>query len=224
MRIIGPLPALCFGILLLFPLGFTWAFYNIAVYYFTQQTPATYFLVIAGSFLMFFFSLLGVYRIFIAFCPTPEGDLPIGSRGEFYWMISIAFWIVFFNLIVVNQVVPIPLTRIFYKILGAQVGKDTYFSGIIMDPHFTTFGSRVVLGLGAIIVPHVIEGNRLAHFKVQLGDNVTIGGRTIILAGTKIGAGSIIGAMSLVPKGTVIGENEMWAGVPVRFIKKLTKA
>lgn len=221
MRVIGPLPAICAGALLLLPLGLTWGFYTFVSSWLVEQNPANFFLIIVGSCFVFFLGLLGVYRLFISCCPIPEGDLQVGSRGEFYWMVSVVFWIFFFNLFVTTCIIPIPLTRIFYKILGARVGKHTYFSGTILDPQFTTFGAHVILGLGAIIIPHVMEGKRLAHLKVQVGDNVTIGARSIILGGTIIGSGSIVGAMSLVPKGTVIGDNELWTGIPAKFIRKI---
>lgn len=221
MRLIGPLPTICFGTLLSIPVSLTWAFYAFASSWFVEPTPMNFFMIIAGCCFTFFFGLLCVYRFFISCCPIPEGDLQEGSRGEFYWMISAAFWVLFLNLIVVNHIVPVPMTRILYKILGARVGKNTYFSGTVLDPQFTTFGSNVVVGLGSIIIPHVIEGKRLAHFQVQVGDNVTIGAQTTILAGTKIGSGSMVGAMSLVPKNTVIGDYELWAGVPAKFIRKL---
>jgi acetyltransferase-like isoleucine patch superfamily enzyme len=105
--------------------------------------------------------------------------------------------------------------------LGCRIGKDTFFSGIVLDPHFVSFGSRSVVGLQAIIIPHIIEGDRLAHFRIEVGDDVTIGADSIILAGVKIGSGSIVGAKSLVSKDTIIGNNELWMGTPARFVKLL---
>lgn len=121
--------------------------------------------------------------------PIPEGDLGVGSRGELIWMISTLFWLFFFNQFVIYHMVPVPMTGLLYRVMGCRVGKNTYFSGIVLDPHFASFGERVTV---------------------------------TILAGSKIGAGSIVGAMSLAPKGTIIGENELWAGVPAKFIRKLS--
>ncbi|NJN24878.1 MAG: acyltransferase [Cyclobacteriaceae bacterium] len=53
---------------------------------------------------------------------------------------------------------------------------------------------------------------------ITIGDNVFIGGFSIILKGTIIGNGAIIGAGSVV-SGT-IPAGEIWAGNPARFIKK----
>jgi acetyltransferase-like isoleucine patch superfamily enzyme len=56
--------------------------------------------------------------------------------------------------------------------------------------------------------------------KVTLSDNVFIGAHTTILKGVTIGKNSIIGACSLIGKD--VPENEIWAGNPAQFIKKIS--
>lgn len=54
---------------------------------------------------------------------------------------------------------------------------------------------------------------------IKIGDHVWIGANSIILKGVKIGDRSVIGAGSVVTKD--IPEDEIWAGNPARFVKKI---
>ena len=54
---------------------------------------------------------------------------------------------------------------------------------------------------------------------ITLSDNVFVGAHTIILKGVTIGQNSIIWAGSVVTKS--IPANEIWGGVPAKFIRKI---
>ena len=55
---------------------------------------------------------------------------------------------------------------------------------------------------------------------IEIGDNVWIGARAIILKGVTIGAGSVVAAGSVVTKD--VGPGELVAGSPARYIKDVT--
>lgn len=72
--------------------------------------------------------------------------------------------------------------------------------------------------------PHLIFSsvtrNRLNPSKsIFIGDHVWLGQNALLLKGTRIDSGSIVGAMSVV-SGKKIPSNQIWAGNPVRFIKR----
>lgn len=54
--------------------------------------------------------------------------------------------------------------------------------------------------------------------KIKIGNNVFLGANTVITKSVTIGDNVIVGAGSIVTKD--IPSNEIWAGVPARFIKK----
>lgn len=55
---------------------------------------------------------------------------------------------------------------------------------------------------------------------IHIKESAFIGGSTIILKGVTIGKNSVIGAGSVVSRN--VPDNEIWAGNPAQFIKKLT--
>ena len=63
------------------------------------------------------------------------------------------------------------------------------------------------------------DKNNAKKAKVIIEDNVFIGSHTTILKGVTIGKNSVIGACSVVTKN--IPKNEVWAGNPISFIKKI---
>lgn len=75
---------------------------------------------------------------------------------------------------------------------------------------------------------HSINSNERIHLDdkgiktapILIDVNVFVGANTIILKGVKIGKNAVIGAGSIVTKD--IPHNEIWAGNPAKFIKKIT--
>lgn len=173
-----------------------------------------------SGFVLVYISLVLVFRAFIALFPLPEGDIPVGSTLEFRYHVYLLFFLIVFYPVMFSMILPVPLMRVFYQFLGARLGANTYPGGVLMDPPFVEIGSNSIVGQGALIVPHVIEGERLAHQWVRIGNNVTIGARSIVLSGCLVGDGAVIAVGAVLSKGSVVGPGEIWGGVPARRIKR----
>ncbi len=104
-------------------------------------------------------------------------------------------------------------------------------SAIICN-HQVTIGNNVVIGGNVAIYDtdfhsldaaqrsnHEIDRMNTRWAPVTIGDNVFIGAHSTILKGVTVGEKSIIGACSLVAKD--IPANEIWAGNPAVFIRKV---
>lgn len=85
-----------------------------------------------------------------------------------------------------------------------------------MDPPLTRVGANTLIGHDAVVYAHVIEGERLGFYPIQIGSGVTIGAHAIIMPGVSIGDGAIISSGAVVTKGQVVGANEIWGGVPAK--------
>lgn len=172
----------------------------------------------AALFLLYFYGVL-VYRIFLLVMPLREGDIAPGSSQELVYHVYVLFYLILFNSLIRGGIIPIPVMRMIYLALGARLGSNTYSSGIIYDPLFVQIGANSVVGETALLVPHVIEGSRLGHYPIVIGDNVTVGAHSVILSSVTIGDNAIVAANSLVSKGTRIGSGEVWGGSPARRLK-----
>ncbi|GGH72976.1 acetyltransferase-like isoleucine patch superfamily enzyme [Filimonas zeae] len=103
-------------------------------------------------------------------------------------------------------------------------GTTIYCANAITIGHHVNFGGNVCIW-DTDFHPLGFEDRR-AHVEssintvpVTIGDDVFVGANTLILKGVTIGHRSVIGAGSVVTKS--IPDDEVWAGNPARFIKKM---
>ena len=167
--------------------------------------------------LLYAYSLL-LFRLYLWAFPLHEGEIAPRSRQEFIYHVYLLFFLILFYPVLRSGFMPVPLMRLFLQALGAKMGSNTYSSGIILDPIFVELGDNTLVGQYALIVPHVIEGERLAHHRIRIGSNVTIGAGAIVLTGVTIGDNAIVSTGAVVTKGVLIGPGEIWGGVPAKKI------
>jgi acetyltransferase-like isoleucine patch superfamily enzyme len=107
-----------------------------------------------------------------------------------------------------------------------RIGENTGMSNtVIASASSVTIGRNVAIGAGTKIFdtdfhgvhPEDRFGTRPTK-PVVIEDDVFIGGNVTILKGVTVGRASVIGAGAVVAKN--IPPGEIWAGNPVRFIKK----
>ena len=85
------------------------------------------------------------------------------------------------------------------------------------------FGPRVCIFTAGHPIDPVIRNSKLEYGKeVHIGDNVWIGGNTVINPGVTIGNNVVIGSGSVVTKN--IPDNVVAAGSPCRVIRAITDA
>ena len=115
--------------------------------------------------------------------------------------------------------------------IGNNVGMS---SSAIICKYIINIGDNVTIGGNTVIYDtdfhslNPLDRQNKTHDKLNakklpviIQNNVFIGAHTTILKGVTIGENSIIGACSLVSKS--IPANEIWAGNPAIFLKKLNE-
>jgi hypothetical protein len=218
MRKIGAVEILLFLALLLLILGLTWL---TAAWLFHYLPPGDFrgiLSVASGIFLLYAYALL-VYRSFLSVMPLKEGEIAPGSKDEVGYHVYLLFYLILFYPLMRGGFIPVPLMRLIYQALGARLGENTYSSGIILDPPLVDIGANTIVGQYALLVPHVIEGERLAHYRIRIGNNVTIGAHAVVLSGVTIGDNAIVATGAIVSKNSRIEANEVWGGIPARRLR-----
>ncbi|WP_374338990.1 DapH/DapD/GlmU-related protein [Methyloversatilis sp.] len=221
MRKISVLQILVFNLLLLLCFGLTWGLYKLAVAPWIYAATAEYrpLATVLLFAVLFFCVSVCVHRLFLALFPLRPGEVAQGSGQEFVYHVYILFYLLVFYPVLRSGIPPAPIMRLLYQALGAKLGGNTYSQGLIHDPMFVTIGENSTVGQSALIIPHQIEGNKLAHLPITMGNHVTIGANAVILPGVRIGNHAMVATGAVVPKETVIGDHEVWGGVPAKRIR-----
>lgn len=168
--------------------------------------------------LSFYLYSILTFRVLLGLFPIREGEIKKESKQEFIFHVYLLFNLIVFYPLTRCGGMPIPLFRIFYLALGAKLGKNTYCTGIIFDPLFVSIGDNTLIGQYGLVIQLIVEKERLAHYPISIGTNVTIGANASVFAGVAIGDDVIIAAGSVIKKGTTISDGEVWGGVPAKKI------
>lgn len=111
---------------------------------------------------------------------------------------------------------------------GVIVGEKSHFvdhPNFGSEPYLVTIGEHVLISFGCAFITHdgavntakgITGRNDLWKYgKINIGNNVSIGARSVIMPSVNIGDNSIVGACSLVTKS--IPSGEVWGGTQHTF-------
>lgn len=108
---------------------------------------------------------------------------------------------------------PMPFSSLkvfFYRLFGAKIGVNVYIGPAvyldIIKPRLITIGNNVMLGMGTSMVIHERTMKTLTVGRIEIKDNVTIGGITLIRPGVTISDNAEVDAMLNVTKNVMKGE------------------
>ncbi|MCX7738331.1 MAG: gamma carbonic anhydrase family protein [Hydrogenothermaceae bacterium] len=118
-----------------------------------------------------------------------------------------------------------------------EIGRDcsVWYNVVIRgDVNFIRIGDRTNIQDGTIIhvdhkkYPTIIGSNVTIGHKIMvhactIEDSCLIGMSSTIMDGVVVGKQSIVGAGALVTPNKTIEPQSLWAGVPARFVRKLTE-
>ncbi|BDS06165.1 hypothetical protein NT6N_12050 [Oceaniferula spumae] len=126
---------------------------------------------------------------------TGHTHSPIGSRAFFFWWATMQCQMLFGRLPILEEMLRLVpgLYSLWLRLWGSQIGRLTFWAPgtVILDRGFLHLGDDVVLGAGVRFNPHVIRKNKAGEPELQLapirlGDRVSVGGYSLLTAGTVI--------------------------------------
>ena len=162
--------------------------------------------------------------------PLREGTYSYARhpRETYLWTLQAFLCVTNLILFYENALLPPPLRKLFYQLLGSRMGKGIIsIGGRLSDPYLVTLEETVIIGEEALLIPHALaideSGDILVLGKIEVKQGAIIGARTTIMPGVIIGERSMVKAMSLVTMNTKIPPNEVWAGIPARKVKDILR-
>ena len=182
-------------------------------------------ILISLCFFTFGITLLLIVSLILRIFPLKpkEGIYKLGSYQSIKWGVCGAF-LRLVNLTFLDFVTPSFINVIYFKIIGAKIGKNVQLNTInINDPWLLEIGDGSVIGGGSSINCHTVEGGKLILEKVKIGQKCTIGAQSLVWPGCIVGNRSILATKSVLKKRTIIGEKEIWKGNPAVNVRKKNK-
>ena len=149
-----------------------------------------------------------------------ESKVPLRSLTTIRWGIIGALTRLRYNWM--ELISPSWVSNIHYKMMGCKIGKNVQINTAnLNDAFMVEIGDGAVIGGGASINAHLVEKGELVLAPVIIGSNSVIGAHSLITPGCEIGEGSVVAASAVLSKWTKIPSNEVWGGIPAKFIKKV---
>lgn len=149
-----------------------------------------------------------VVRTLLAFGRIRPGVIPLGSKDFFLWWITFQWQLIFCRFPALEETLRLVpgLYSGWLRLWGAEIGRLTFWAPgtLILDRSFLRIGDDVIFGAGVRINPHVADLNSegehcLLLSPVEIGDRCSIGGYSLLTAGTKIESGQSTKAFLLSP-------------------------
>lgn len=172
-------------------------------------------LVDLGVFVFLFGALCAVaVRALWAWRPLAAGSHALDSPAFAHWKLLTVLY--HLGRGALRPLVPFFMLPVVDLALGAKVGGDVAFGGMIDDPYLVRIGDEVVLGHNSLVTGSYLSGGKLVCGAVDIGQGAMIGANAIVFPDVIVGAGANVLSGACVMPGTRIPAGETWRGNPAR--------
>lgn len=183
---------------------------------FSRQAFGDFHVLVDAALFVALFGLLcaAAVRILWARQPLPMGSHALDSPLFARWKLLTVLY--HLGRGALRPLVPFFMLPVVDLALGARVGSDVAFGGMIDDPYLVSIGDEVVLGHNSLVTGSYLSGGQLVVGAVAIGKGATIGANALVFPDVVIGAGANVMSGACVMPGSRIPAGEIWRGNPAR--------
>jgi non-ribosomal peptide synthetase-like protein len=199
--------------------GLQWFFPYIAYTRMADQVSRVEALMISGLSFIFIPPLAMLASVIVKWLVIGRfkpGDYPLWGAYYFRW------WFVrrFSEVIATPYLAGTPMIRIYYRLLGARIGKRAFIGRSNIDaPDLVTVGDDAILSDYALLATSSVERGLLRLGTARIGDSAFVGSMAVVGRDCTIGAGAALDDLSSLPAGEHIPAGERWSGSPAKVIE-----
>jgi non-ribosomal peptide synthetase-like protein len=140
------------------------------------------------------------------------GEYPLWGWFYFRW------WLVQRlqkNLFLSKFLVGSPLANLYYRLLGAKIGKNSYLGSMqIATPDLLSIGDNTSIGTDSRLYGYLVEDGLLKIGSINIGADCYIGSRTVIAQNCIIEDHAVLDDMSMLPEQGFIPSRSYFSGSP----------
>ncbi len=201
-------------------------FISIKAGLYTYRQRPDLFLAFIVSYATLIFGTVVVLIILRRIAPVREGKFSREEEpGRFYvWKLHQFLSLINLYIHYQNSLLPPPIRKFFSRLLGAKMGKGLIsIGGLMIDPYLIEVQENAMIGRDVLILPSILDQKELTLRRIVVKSGAVIGARSVLLPGVTVGKSAMVKAMSLVPEGTVIGDYEIWGGIPAQKMGEIPR-
>ncbi len=108
------------------------------------------------------------------------------------------------------------------RLYGLKCGKNVHVATrtYVETAGLVEIGDNSFIGYNSVVTGHANENRAIEVLPTKIGRNVLIGTYSIVSPGAELGDNSVLGAKSALLKKQKMGSNEIWIGIPAKFLRK----
>lgn len=126
--------------------------------------------------------------------------------------------------VMVNLLTGTPWMAVVMRLFGVRVGGRVWLTTTFMTEFdLVHVGDDAAVGEFTSLQTHLFEDRVMKMDRVTVGERSSIGVRSVVLYGARVGAGTSLDALSLVMKGEHLPDGTRWRGIPATTVRRTAR-